>query len=1486
MVRRVGVLVLVVVAFAAAAGAARAAVLTVTSTADSGAGTLRQAILDANASPGADTIDFDISGDGVHTIAPLSPLPAITDPVAIDGYSQPGAGTNTATTGDNAVLEIELSASACACAFNPALYLSAGPSSVRGLVIDGSWNAGVWLEGSDGSTIAGDVIGLTPAGAPAGMAGNGVVVSGSANNIVGGPDPADRNIVDENGTGFAGTSGIAVGGVGATGNTIENDYVGVDATGTAALGNPGTGVGISAPGALLEDSVISGNGGDGVDITGYGGDVVRGNMIGADVTGHAALGNGGIGVALSGGATSNTIGGTDASARNVIVANGSLGVSLTSGDAVSQNDVVEGNYIGTDGSHDLGNNLDGISVNGGQGLGDVFAHNVISGNGSTYENGNGCTCSSGISLFSHPSGITIQGNLIGVGSDGSTPIPNAGRGLDLADGSDVTVGGPDPGDGNVIAHNGEEPGEAGIDISTGTGDSILGNSIHDNTGLGIDLNDNGAVDPNDAGDGDGGGNGTQNFPLLTHASSSAGETTVDGSLNSTPGTTFRVEIFGNASCDPSGNGEGQTYLGSTSVTTDGAGDATINASLGVGTPVGGFVTATATDPAGDTSEFSACTPVASSAGSADLVLTNTAAPDAVLAGQTVTYVLTVVNAGPDDASDVVLTDPLPAGLVQVSVSSSAGSCTGGATVSVVCDLGTIADGGSAVVTIAATVAGDGRTMTDTATVSSSASDPRPASNTASAAVSVTSAADVSLRLFASPGAVSAGNDVSYRLDVFDSGPSTTDAVVVDIALPPDAPLESGVGSAAGCASYDSFGNLHLVCTVGPLAGSSSAELTFALRPQAPGTLSTTAEITDPGITDTEPLDNTASITTTVLPPQPPTVSGFSTSDAVPVTAGAVDAHVRVTGVNLGTAYEVDFGGVAASQLNVVSPTEVDAVVPIGAKNGPLTVKTTGGSATSAGSFTVIRVTGISPTTVSVGTTVTITGGPFYGANYAVGSVYLGGARASAITVPSSSEILAVVPAGAVNGHVDVAETNGAGLVVSPQQFGFRPQVSDVYNDANHAVRGGVAGSKIDIVGSHLDGGQVFFNGTQSTQIAGGGGLLVATIPDGASTGKVTVKTAGGSVTSTQTLTVERITGLSSTSGYMGTTLTISGDGFSGADSGGVEGAAIGSVGMAARVVSAHEVQLTVAPSVTQGNVTLLTAFGRTASSQTFTRSLLQITGVSPASAAPGETVTITGHGFWSQVPFRIDFGSPDGSTVPATVVSPTELAAVVPANAQSNVVTVEDPFDPKAGHLFYVIPDILTVSSHLFPGEIGGIAGSQVDIGGAGFFSARFTLNGLPLTVDERTATHVLATLPAGASSGHLVGTTGGPSDTSVDLLPIERITGFSPSQGPVDTLLTISGVAFGTSGWNRVGSVAVGGVATRAFTVPSSGQVKLLVPRGAVSGRITIRTPLGTIVSAGTFTVSGAASAGRTWPSGQRRFGQLRTLLRIERLLVGLGAR
>ena len=176
--------------------------------------------------------------------------------------------------------------------------------------------------------------------------------------------------------------------------------------------------------------------------------------------------------------------------------------------------------------------------------------------------------------------------------------------------ADNTIGGTAAGAGNVIAFN----SGAGVDIldpfsTNNVGNAILSNSILANQKLGIDLGGDG-VTPNHPGGLIPGPNGFENFPVLSSAITSSSGTTIQGTLNAAASEPFTIQFFSNTAPDPSGYGPGQTYLGSITVTTDASGNASFTANLPVAA-VGLSISATATDPAGNTSEFSQDVTVAS-----------------------------------------------------------------------------------------------------------------------------------------------------------------------------------------------------------------------------------------------------------------------------------------------------------------------------------------------------------------------------------------------------------------------------------------------------------------------------------------------------------------------------------------------------------------------------------------------------------------------------------------------------------------------------------------------------------------------------------------------------------------------------------------------------------------------------------------------------------------------------------------------------------
>lgn len=259
--------------------------------------------------------------------------------------------------------------------------------------------------------------------------------------------------------------------------------------------------------------------------------------------------------------------------------------------------VIQGNYIGvnTTGTNAPGNTGDGIYITtcynriGGTNAG---SGNLISGNG-----GNGITFAT-----AGANNNLVQGNVIGAAYSGILPLPNGKRGIWFTNQAFFNlVGGDAPASANVIAFN----GLSGVALSSnaGSGNSLLRNSIFNNSGLGIDLGANGPT-ANDPMDSDGGPNNLQNYPILSDVRSANGITTIEGQLSSVPLNTYRLEFFLSDTADPSGYGEGRTYLGSTLIALNDTGVGSFAVFSPIAADYTQFVSATATRLNGDTSEFS------------------------------------------------------------------------------------------------------------------------------------------------------------------------------------------------------------------------------------------------------------------------------------------------------------------------------------------------------------------------------------------------------------------------------------------------------------------------------------------------------------------------------------------------------------------------------------------------------------------------------------------------------------------------------------------------------------------------------------------------------------------------------------------------------------------------------------------------------------------------------------------------------------------
>ena len=304
----------------------------------------------------------------------------------------------------------------------------------------------------------------------------------------------------------------------------------------AGAGGSATGLTITGGGSTVRGFAINRFGLDGISVSGGTGNTIAGNYIGTNAGGTAGLGNGQYGIQLASGL--NLVGGVSPAERNVISGNNVDGIRV----GPSSGNVIRGNYIGTDvtGTLAIANTEDGIWIDGASnttiGGSAAGTGNVISGNGW-----------SGVGFSSGGAGNVVQGNLIGRNAANSGPLGNLHHGVDIAGSNGARIGGLGAGEGNVIADNAWD----GVSITSGTGHTVSGNSIYANGDLGIDIaggiEDGFGTTANDAGDGDTGTNGQQNFPLLTGAATTGTQITIAGTLNSTANSTFRVEFFASPS---------------------------------------------------------------------------------------------------------------------------------------------------------------------------------------------------------------------------------------------------------------------------------------------------------------------------------------------------------------------------------------------------------------------------------------------------------------------------------------------------------------------------------------------------------------------------------------------------------------------------------------------------------------------------------------------------------------------------------------------------------------------------------------------------------------------------------------------------------------------------------------------------------------------------------------------------------------------------
>ena len=378
--------------------------------------------------------------------------------------------------------------------YNGVGHVIGGEAPGAGNVISGNGSAGIWLSGSgvSNNVVRGNFLGLNAAGTaavPNTVVGIYAINGASSNCFIG-------NVMSGNTS-----EGLRIAGAGSTANIAQGNFFGTDATGTTAVANGFAGVSVirGATSNLIggaaagEGNLASGNYiGIAVGDPGTSGNVVQGNRAGTDVTGTIAVGNGFAGLTVGNGAASNIIGGAAAGQGNLFSANYYGAVISDRGTA---GNVIQGNFVGPDitGKAALANGFAGLAVWTGAasnliGGAAAGAANVVSGNGA-------------YGLFisdTNTSDNLFEGNLIGTDDSGAGALGNGFANVELQSGATGNfIGGVAAGTGNVIAFSGSGPGVVLFDAST-TNNAIRGNSIFDNAGLGIDLNNDG-VTPNHTG---------------------------------------------------------------------------------------------------------------------------------------------------------------------------------------------------------------------------------------------------------------------------------------------------------------------------------------------------------------------------------------------------------------------------------------------------------------------------------------------------------------------------------------------------------------------------------------------------------------------------------------------------------------------------------------------------------------------------------------------------------------------------------------------------------------------------------------------------------------------------------------------------------------------------------------------------------------------------------------------------------------------------
>ncbi len=702
--------------------------------ASSGGPTIGMSIGGATSSEGN-----QISGNGSHGIS----LGAGVDSTIIRsnniglkstlGAALPNAGSGIAISGTKAIITSNI--------------ISGNTSN--GILIDGAANPAATQ-----ATIKSNFIGVDVTAAKAiANGGSGILITNASANIIGGTTVGDGNIISGNRQ-----IGVDISGSAGGGNSIIGNFIGTDATGNSAVGNGGYGIHIQTSknniiggSATQSGNIISGNGFCGIFITADS-NAVQGNLIGTDKTGGKSIPNKGHGVHLLK-ANNNLIGGGSTATANTIAGNAMCGIFGLHSDS----NALSGNYIGVSSVGDAGvpNGLHGIEL-------DSSANNIIGGYQLQYGNIIGGNTKDGVFLSASDSNLVAE-NSIGANAGGVLQLENGGNGITVTSSNANIIGG--AACGNLIAFN----TGIGVHILSGIKNAIINNSIFTNGGLGIALGVDG-VTKNDSLDADTGPNQFQNYPTLLKAYA-GNPSTVNGVFSGAPNDSLHLEFFASTEKDPTGYGEGQRFLGSIEIKTGNFGTTPFSGSLASLVNAGEYITATATDYKGNTSEFSQAILAEGALQAADLEISIASNKDTVGIGDTITYTIIANNKGPSSASSVMIIDTIGENVAYVSSSTTKGTLTHSGNI-VQVSVPTLAAQESAILTVVVTALQE-RTTRDSAVVSALEPDMTLSNNSAAKHVIILAYADLSLTLQVNRDTVHVGDTISYTLTVLNNGPQAS-----------------------------------------------------------------------------------------------------------------------------------------------------------------------------------------------------------------------------------------------------------------------------------------------------------------------------------------------------------------------------------------------------------------------------------------------------------------------------------------------------------------------------------------------------------------------------------------------------------------------------------------------------------------------------------------------------------------------------------------